>query len=108
MGSDFELSALVSPGSSNPMRGSVLLALTHNEVGIPSDKLPYICDMFTQLGTRRPSADGGLGIGLALVKYWVECHGGTLFIVSAGEGYETTVTINLPVLNRPVNSVPFK
>lgn len=104
-GSRIELSVLVNPnGGSNPSRGSVLFAVSDNGVGIPSDKLPYVCDMFTQLGGRKPSADGGLGIGLALVKYLVECHGGTLSIVSAGEGHGTTVTANLPVLDRSLSA----
>jgi signal transduction histidine kinase len=80
--------------------GSVKFTVTDNGYGIPADKLPYVFDMFTQLGSRPSMADSGLGIGLALVKYLVECHGGTVSIASGDGRTGTTVTVVLPVLER--------
>jgi signal transduction histidine kinase len=65
--------------------------------GISSGELPYVFDLFAQCGARSPSTGAGLGIGLALVKYLVEAHGGTVAVASGDSRIGTTVTIRLPV-----------
>ena len=55
-------------------------------IGISPDALPYIFDMFTQVKPSSELSQGGLGIGLSLVKRLVELHGGTVEGRSAGEG----------------------
>jgi PAS domain S-box-containing protein len=65
--------------------------------GIHSDFLPYVFDRFRQADSSSTRRYGGLGLGLALVKYLVELHGGTVEAFSAGESKGTTFTVLLPV-----------
>lgn len=66
-------------------------------VGIPHDMLPRIFDLFTQVETSRPQAQGGLGIGLSLVKTMVALHGGSVQVHSDGEGKGSEFTVRLPL-----------
>ena len=65
-------------------------------IGIPPDVMPHIFELFTQaeFDTRR---QGGLGIGLAVVKETVELHGGSVQAVSDGEGKGSEFTVRLPL-----------
>jgi CheY-like chemotaxis protein len=65
--------------------------------GISHDFLPYVFDRFRQADASSAKRHGGLGLGLALVKYLVELHGGTIEAVSAGEGQGATFKVTLPV-----------
>jgi len=65
--------------------------------GISPDFLPYIFDRFHQSDTSSVRRHGGLGLGLALAKYLVELHGGTIEAESAGEGQGATFKVTLPV-----------
>jgi signal transduction histidine kinase len=65
-------------------------------VGIPRNMLGKIFDMFTQLDRSLSRADGGLGIGLMLVKRVVELHGGTVEAHSAGPGAGSEFVLRLP------------
>lgn len=65
-------------------------------IGIDPRVLPAIFQMFTQVDSPIDRAEGGLGIGLALVKGLVALHGGTVEAVSAGAGRGSTFTIRLP------------
>lgn len=75
----------------------VVIAITDNGIGIPADSLPHIFDIFTQVGHGIDHSQGGLGIGLSLVKRLTEKHGGTVNAFSAGPGQGTTFTIRLPI-----------
>jgi PAS domain S-box-containing protein len=66
-------------------------------VGIPPDKLHSIFDMFTQVDGSLERSQGGLGIGLTLVKRLVELHGGSAEARSAGEGQGSTFVVRLPI-----------
>lgn len=66
-------------------------------VGIPPEMLPRVFEMFTQVGR----SQGGLGIGLTLVRRLVELHGGTVEAASAGAGQGSTFTVRLPLLAPP-------
>jgi PAS domain S-box-containing protein len=70
-------------------------------VGLPSDKLDSIFDMFTQIDRSLERSQGGLGIGLTLVKRLVEMHGGTVEARSAGEGHGSEFIVRLPALAQP-------
>jgi PAS domain S-box-containing protein len=65
--------------------------------GISPDFLPYVFDRFRQADASSARRYGGLGLGLSLVKYLVELHGGTIEAASAGEGQGTTFKVMLPV-----------
>jgi len=65
-------------------------------IGIDGALLPQVFDSFMQ-GTRTAGrADGGLGLGLALVRHLVELHGGRVEARSAGLGQGSTFTVTLP------------
>jgi two-component system CheB/CheR fusion protein len=66
-------------------------------VGIPTEMLPRIFELFTQVETTRPMAQGGLGIGLALVKELVDLHGGSVQVVSEGPGKGSEFSVRLPL-----------
>ena len=65
-------------------------------IGIAPDVLPHIFDLFVQANPSSPRADAGLGIGLALVRSLVECHGGRVTAASAGLQHGSEFTIHLP------------
>jgi PAS domain S-box-containing protein len=65
--------------------------------GISPDFLPYVFDRFRQADSSSARRYGGLGLGLALVKYLVELHGGTIKATSPGEGAGSTFKVVLPV-----------
>src|SRR6266511_1247271 len=65
--------------------------------GISPDFLPYVFDRFRQADASSARRYGGLGLGLALVKYLVELHGGTIEAASAGEGQGAMFRVRLPV-----------
>ena len=67
-------------------------------IGIPPDKLESVFDMFAQFSQISEPAQGGLGIGLTLVKRLVEMHGGTVEARSEGLGYGSEFRVHLPIL----------
>jgi PAS domain S-box-containing protein len=66
-------------------------------IGIPTAMLPKIFDLFTQVDEARIYSQGGLGIGLSLVKNLVALHGGTVQVRSEGEGKGSEFTVRLPL-----------
>jgi hypothetical protein len=66
--------------------------------GIASEFLPFVFDRFRQVEGARNKKHGGLGLGLSIVRYITEAHGGTVRATSAGEGFGATFTIELPLL----------
>jgi PAS domain S-box-containing protein len=77
--------------------GKVAISVKDNGIGIAPDMLPRIFDLFYQGERGIDRSEGGLGIGLALVKNLVEMHGGTVEAKSAGKdaGSEFTVCLSL-------------
>jgi PAS domain S-box-containing protein len=74
-----------------------------NGIGINSDFLPYVFDRFRQADSSTTRSHGGLGLGLALVRYLVELHGGTVDVKSAGKNQGSTFTVKLPLLEESPN-----
>ncbi|HJQ96676.1 MAG TPA: ATP-binding protein, partial [Candidatus Polarisedimenticolaceae bacterium] len=70
-------------------------------LGIPEDKLATIFEMFAQVDRTLERADGGLGLGLTLVKRLVEMHGGTVEAFSEGPGRGSRFQVCLPILEAP-------
>jgi len=66
--------------------------------GIPSDRLQSIFDMFMQIDTARERSQGGLGIGLTLVRRLVDMHGGSVEAHSAGTGHGSEFVVRLPIV----------
>jgi CheY-like chemotaxis protein/two-component sensor histidine kinase len=67
-------------------------------VGIPTDMLSRIFEMFAQVGRSLERSQGGLGIGLTLVKRLVELHGGSVEAFSEGAGRGSEFVVRLPAL----------
>jgi PAS domain S-box-containing protein len=68
-------------------------------IGISPDVLPYVFDLFTQADLSPAHSQGGLGLGLTLVRQLAEIHGGTVTAVSAGIGQGSTFTLRLPAVS---------
>jgi signal transduction histidine kinase len=77
----------------------VSVAVKDNGIGIKEEKRDFIFEMFTQVNDSGINTYGGLGIGLTLVKNFVQMHGGSIDIHSEGIGKGSTFTVNLPVYN---------
>ncbi len=94
--------------------GMAVLTITDNGVGIAPDLLPRVFDLFVQSQRTLDRAQGGLGIGLCVVKRLIEMHGGTVSASSAGLGRGSTFEIRLPLVvqgqvqhgDTPVPDVP--
>ena len=76
--------------------GVVEIRVADNGIGVDPDKLPQLFELFHQVGTTLDRSQGGLGIGLALVKRLAELHGGTVRAESAGRGHGAAFTLSLP------------
>jgi PAS domain S-box-containing protein len=76
----------------------VELRVCDNGIGITPQLLPQIFDLFTQAERSPDRSQGGLGLGLALVKSLVELHQGTVSVDSAGPGQGSTFCVRLPRL----------
>ena len=73
-----------------------IVTVSDTGIGIPADKLASIFDMFTQVDRSLEQSQGGLGIGLTLVKRLVEMHGGSVEARSAGVGQGSAFVVRLP------------
>ena len=76
----------------------VVIVVADNGMGIPAAMQSSIFDMFTQVGEHITRAQGGLGIGLALVKQFVAMHEGSIAVASDGANQGSTFTLRLPLL----------
>ncbi len=75
----------------------VVIAVSDTGIGIPAAAMPTVFEMFTQVGRNMERAQGGLGIGLSLVRRLIELHGGTVSAASEGVGRGSTFTVRLPL-----------
>ncbi|WP_258001211.1 hybrid sensor histidine kinase/response regulator [Janthinobacterium sp. ROICE36] len=76
----------------------VLIEVKDSDVGIPAESIATVFDMFTQVGQNMGRAQGGLGIGLSLVRRLAELHGGSTTAASPGVGLGSTFSVRLPLL----------
>jgi signal transduction histidine kinase/CheY-like chemotaxis protein len=79
----------------------VVLRVSDNGRGIPTDILPRIFDLFVQERQDPERSQGGLGIGLAIVRSLVQAHGGVVHAESGGVGRGSTFTVTLPARLTP-------
>jgi two-component system CheB/CheR fusion protein len=86
--------------------GEVWISVSDDGIGMTSEQLPRIFDMFTQVERSLDRARGGLGIGLSLVKRLVEMHGGRVDARSDGPGRGSEFVVRLPVAGDAVEPSP--
>ncbi|MEG4208709.1 chemotaxis protein CheB [Microcoleus sp. S13_B4] len=77
--------------------GMAQIQISDTGKGIHPDFLPYVFDRFRQADSSYTRRDGGLGLGLSIVRHLVELHGGTVSATSSGEGQGATFTVRLPL-----------
>lgn len=78
-------------------RDEAIISISDNGIGIPSESLSSIFEMFSQVDRNMDHSQGGLGIGLALVRTLVGLHGGTITAASEGTGKGSTFIVRLPI-----------
>jgi signal transduction histidine kinase len=78
--------------------GEATVRIRDSGIGIAAELMPHVFDLFVQADPSPRSADAGLGIGLALVRSLVECHGGCVTVASAGAGQGSEFAVRLPTL----------
>jgi signal transduction histidine kinase/ActR/RegA family two-component response regulator len=82
--------------------GRAMVSVRDNGIGIPPAHLRSVFDMFMQVDRSNRRAQGGLGIGLTLVRTLIEMHGGRVEARSAGVGKGSEFLIELPMLGENV------
>jgi PAS domain S-box-containing protein len=82
----------------------MVLSVKDNGIGIAPDFLPQIFDLFAQAQRSLDRSDGGLGVGLTLVRKLVQMHGGNIQARSKGLGRGSEFTVRLPVLPSPLQT----
>jgi PAS domain S-box-containing protein len=75
-----------------------IVSVRDNGIGIPAHMLPNVFDMFTQVDRNLERSQGGLGIGLSIVKRLVEMHGGSVEAKSDGQGLGSEFIVRLPIV----------
>jgi CheY-like chemotaxis protein len=88
-------------GGEDTQPGMLLIEVADTGIGIPPDMLEHVFDRFAQVQQHLDHAQGGLGIGLSVVKGLVEMHGGRVAAESAGPGAGSLFRIWLPRADTP-------
>jgi PAS domain S-box-containing protein len=86
----------------------IVVSIRDNGIGIPADMMPRLFDMFSQAQTALGRADGGLGIGLSLVRGLVTLHGGSVKAYSQGLGTGSEFVVRLPASTPAVEAADFE
>jgi PAS domain S-box-containing protein len=87
--------------TAEPDNDQVVIRVRDTGVGLSADLLPKVFDLFTQAERTLDRSQGGLGIGLTLVRRLVEMHGGSVEAHSAGPGQGSEFVVRLPALPKP-------
>jgi signal transduction histidine kinase len=83
--------------ASGPAAQSAVVTVSDTGVGIPPEVLPNVFELFTQVDRNLNRSQGGLGIGLALVKRLAEMHKGSVGVRSRGVGHGSEFEVRLPL-----------
>ncbi len=83
-----------------------VISVRDNGSGIAPELQPSVFELFTQADRTIDRAQGGLGIGLTLVRRLVELHGGSVSVASPGIGHGSTFNVRLPLLQNPALPTP--
>src|SRR5262249_18903421 len=88
--------------------GELQIAVKDEGAGIAAEFLPHMFELFAQADQSLDRSQGGLGIGLTLVKHLVELHGGRVWAASEGLGKGTQVSLALPakIATEPAPPLP--
>jgi PAS domain S-box-containing protein len=86
--------------------GQAVLTVRDSGEGIPTEKLEEVFELFAQVDATLARTDGGLGIGLTLVRRIVELHGGTVHAESEGQNRGAAFVIRLPLIVPPAFVAP--
>jgi CheY-like chemotaxis protein len=81
--------------------GEVAVRVTDTGIGIAAEQLNHVFEMFVQVRQSLEKSQGGLGIGLTLVKRLVQMHGGRIEARSQGRGKGSEFTVHLPIVSDP-------
>jgi PAS domain S-box-containing protein len=84
----------------------LVVSVKDHGIGIAAEHLPHVFDMFSQVDRSLEKSQGGLGIGLTLVKRLVELHGGTIDARSAGPNQGSEFIVRLPIVTETATSGP--
>jgi two-component system CheB/CheR fusion protein len=85
--------------------GAALIRVSDTGAGIPSTMLDSVFDLFMQAKHTLDHSDGGLGVGLTLVRALVEMHGGTVNARSDGDGKGSDFVVRLPITSPPADAL---
>jgi signal transduction histidine kinase len=88
--------------TSREQDGSAVIDVVDNGTGIAQALLPKVFDLFVQSDRTLDRSQGGLGIGLSVVRQLIRMHGGEVSAKSDGPGRGSTFSIRLPLTDRPV------
>jgi two-component system CheB/CheR fusion protein len=91
----------LSIGHSKEDKVCAVVQIIDNGEGIDAELVPRLFDLFTQADRSLAHAQGGLGIGLSLVRTLVEMHGGQVAIHSEGRGRGSTFEVRMPITGEP-------
>ncbi|HEV7516539.1 MAG TPA: chemotaxis protein CheB [Thermoanaerobaculia bacterium] len=100
-GGHIELAAMRSSEASAP--GEIVVRVRDDGIGIDPEVLPRVFDLFVQAQRSLDRSQGGLGIGLTLVKSLVELHGGTVEARSSGLGQGSELVVRLPLSSHTIH-----
>jgi PAS domain S-box-containing protein len=87
-------------------QGRLVLAVRDEGIGMEAALTRHVFDLFTQAQRSSDRSQGGLGLGLALVKHLVELHGGTVACASPGLERGSSFTVALPLMPAPAREEP--
>ncbi|HEY0061418.1 MAG TPA: ATP-binding protein [Telluria sp.] len=82
--------------------GEAVLAVADSGIGISSELMPFVFDLFVQGARTLERAQGGLGVGLALVRQLAVMHGGRVTVYSQGTGQGSCFELRLPLIEAPL------
>lgn len=85
--------------------GEAVVSVSDNGCGIPPEMLSRVFDLFVQSPRTLDRSQGGLGVGLTVVRQLVQMHHGSVRVESAGPGRGSTFTIRLPRIQAPAGPV---
>jgi PAS domain S-box-containing protein len=84
--------------------GQVVFKFKDSGIGIPVEMLPRVFELFTQVDRSLDRSQGGLGIGLTVVRKLAEMHGGSVSVTSEGAGRGSEFTVRLPMTEHTVEA----